>query len=195
MSTTNGTHHGPSTTERDWNAWLAAADTLGFRDQRHACGNPDCPQLCESLFCSEACRKRTEGPDHEDAFDSEEPDTCSETPGDQKANLGVYEGKNGVSRFSLPEARASVNVRLAIRGHDCQVTLRDHDEGALLARLEALLQRYPIAQAPAAAPVHTGVDWCAIHQVTMKLNDKQGQQWYSHKTADGWCKGKGPRQS
>jgi hypothetical protein len=32
---------------------------------------------------------------------------------------------------------------------------------------------------------------CPKHGVVMKLNHgKDGSTWFSHKTADGWCKGK-----
>ena len=32
---------------------------------------------------------------------------------------------------------------------------------------------------------------CPTHGVPMKLNHgKDGRTWYSHKTVDGWCKGK-----
>jgi hypothetical protein len=43
----------------------------------------------------------------------------------------------------LPEAPASVNVHLELAGRQVQLTLRDSDEGRLLARLEAILQRFP----------------------------------------------------
>jgi len=39
--------------------------------------------------------------------------------------------------------------------------------------------------------------WCSIHKVKMKRRQKNGGVWYSHKTKDGWCRGraqrKGPR--
>ena len=86
----------------------------------------------------------------------------------------------------LPEAPASVNVRLTLGGREVQVTLRDTDETRVLQRLEALLQRYPVAAEPAA-----DTPQCPKHGVPMKLNHgKDGSTWYSHKTADGWCKGK-----
>jgi len=53
------------------------------------------------------------------------------------------------STTAVPEAPASVNVRMQVAGRDVQLTLRDTDEGRLLARLEAVLQRYAPAQAPA----------------------------------------------
>lgn len=49
----------------------------------------------------------------------------------------------------LPEAPASVNVRVRISGRECQLTLRDTDETRLLARLEAVLTRFPLEAKPA----------------------------------------------
>jgi hypothetical protein len=92
---------------------------------------------------------------------------------------------------SLPEARSSANVRLHVCGHDVQVTLRDHDEAQLLARLRVLLEQYPTPQPPA-GPQGQGKDWCSLHKLQMRWNEgKEGRQgWYSHKTPEGWCKGK-----
>jgi hypothetical protein len=112
-----------------------------------------------------------------------------------------------VASEPLYEAPASVNVRLTIGGREVQLTLRDHDEARLLVWLEEVLQRYPQPQPPAppvsqgqgplspqlhnAAAMHRPVTgFCPVHQVQMTLNDKNGRQWYSHKTADGWCKEK-----
>ena len=96
----------------------------------------------------------------------------------------------------LPEAPASVNVRVVIDGREVQWTLRDTDEARLAARLTALLARYPVepptshASAPAAQPTPEG--WCVRHAVQMKLNHgKDSRTWYSHRLGDGsWCKGK-----
>jgi hypothetical protein len=46
----------------------------------------------------------------------------------------------GPVQAPLPEAPASVNVRLTIGGREVQLTLRDHDEARLLVRLEEVLQ-------------------------------------------------------
>src|SRR5215510_2909155 len=46
----------------------------------------------------------------------------------------------------LPEAPASVNVRVTMAGREVQWTLRDTDEARLAARLEALLACYPLPQ-------------------------------------------------
>ena len=49
----------------------------------------------------------------------------------------------------LPEAPASVNVHLELAGRQVQLTLRDSDESRLLARLDAILERFPVADKPA----------------------------------------------
>ena len=107
---------------------------------------------------------------------------------------------------ALPEAPASVNVRLQIAGRDVQLTLRDFDEARLLVRLEEVLQRFPLPppappaatqgqlspQQHNAAAMHRPVrDFCPVHNVQMQENEKEGRRWFSHRTADGhWCKGK-----
>jgi hypothetical protein len=88
----------------------------------------------------------------------------------------------------LPEAPASANVYVTLAGRQVQVTLRDRDEGKLLARLATLLERFPVETEP---KQEHGADWCTKHSTAMKLYPgKDGSTWYSHKTADGWCKGK-----
>jgi hypothetical protein len=100
---------------------------------------------------------------------------------------------------ALPEAPASANVYVTIRGRKVQLTLRDTDEARLLARLDAVMAQYPedgAAQPPAAAPVAPSQPaqpegWCSKHQCQMKLNDNERGKWWSHKTAEGsWCKGR-----
>ena len=91
-----------------------------------------------------------------------------------------------VTSTPLPEAPASVNVRLELGGREVQLTLRDSDEGRLLARLDAVLQRFPLVVQPT-----DDTPRCPTHGVAMTLHHgKDGRTWYSHKTADGWCKGK-----
>lgn len=90
----------------------------------------------------------------------------------------------------LPEAPASVNCYITLAGRKVQVTLRDSDEQRLLVRLEALLQRFP-AEAEPEGEQAMPEGWCRKHSAQMKLNHgKDGSTWYSHKTADGWCKGR-----
>jgi hypothetical protein len=96
-------------------------------------------------------------------------------------------------RAPLPEAPASVNCHITIEGRQVQVTLRDTDETRLLGRLAALLRQYPLAETQEPTQGHNAsqAGWCALHSVPMKLNHgKNGSTWYSHRTAEGWCKGK-----
>lgn len=86
---------------------------------------------------------------------------------------------------ALPEAPASANVRLQIGGREVQITLRDTSEDRLIARLEVVLARFPQE-----TPSPHGQDLCPIHHVPMRDNHKNGHTWKSHRTADGWCKGR-----
>jgi len=90
---------------------------------------------------------------------------------------------------ALPEAPASANVHVTLAGRKVQVTLRDNDEQRLLARLEALLQRFP-SEAEPEGEQSPPEGWCSKHGVQMKLRNGEHGSWWSHKTADGWCKGK-----
>src|SRR5712671_2818640 len=85
----------------------------------------------------------------------------------------------------LPEAPASVNVHLELAGRQVQLTLRDSDEGCLLARLDVILQRFPVATKPV-----DDTPQCPTHGA-MKPSTK-GKGWYCPvKLADGaWCKGR-----
>lgn len=87
----------------------------------------------------------------------------------------------------LPEAPASANTYVTLLGRQVQVTLRDHDEDRLLARMAALLARYPVAADGGPEPPE---GWCSIHGVQMTPQHNAKGSWWSHKTADGWCKGR-----
>jgi hypothetical protein len=86
----------------------------------------------------------------------------------------------------LPEARSSVNVHVMVAGRDCLLTLRDHDEGRLLARLEAVLTQYPLE-----GPRMPQDGFCSTHGVPMQPQEKNGQRWWSHydQASEKWCKG------
>src|SRR6266446_10251845 len=84
------------------------------------------------------------------------------------------------------EAPASVNFHTTLAGRQVQITLRDTDETRLLARLETLLQRFPVVEEPREHAQKE--DWCSKHNVQMKLNHNKKGSWWSHKTNDGqWC--------
>jgi len=90
---------------------------------------------------------------------------------------------------ALPEAPASVNVRLTIAGREVQVTLRDTDEQRMLTRLAALLAQYPAAQASGEGDQTDAAPICPVHHVTMRPHTKHGETWYSHKHHGQWCRG------
>jgi hypothetical protein len=90
---------------------------------------------------------------------------------------------------TLPEAPASANVHVTLAGRKVQVTLRDSDEQRLLARLEALLKRFPAEEEPEGEQA-LPEGWCSKHGVQMKLRNGEHGSWWSHKTPQGWCKGK-----
>jgi hypothetical protein len=104
-----------------------------------------------------------------------------------------------VAPASLDEAPASVNCHILLEGRQVQLTLRDTDEQRLLERLAAVLRQYPVlpsasAKNPRSPSGETSDmgrrDWCSLHNCAMQENEKDGRRWFSHKTADGWCKGK-----
>jgi hypothetical protein len=123
--------------------------------------------------------------------------------------------ETGAPVAELPEARSSANVRLQVCGREVLITLRDHDEAALMVRLEELIQRYGQAPAPPAAAVspqssppqgqqmspaqHNAMaqqqavtGWCKMHGVALHWDEgKDGRKgWFSHRTDAGWCKGR-----
>jgi hypothetical protein len=91
----------------------------------------------------------------------------------------------------LPEAPASVNCHITVAGRQVQLTLRDTDEGRLLARLAKVLADYPVPQPQALQVASQGAAWCQKHGEAMKeQTGKDGRRWHSHWTPEGWCKGK-----
>ena len=157
----------------DWDATMATiADQERYPvDLRHPCSNANCDRLTEACFCSEDCREAVEGPDHEDA------------------SSAILEPSRGSDAVPLGEAPVSMNVHVPICGRDVLITLRGVDEGEVLARLEALLARYPVAQAPAQTPAQASTPTCPTHGA-MKPSSK-GTGWYCPaKSADGsgYCK-------
>lgn len=92
---------------------------------------------------------------------------------------------------ALPEAPASVNVRLCIGGADVQWTLRDQDEDRLSERLERLLTRFPQkakakedaksapAQTPGEAPL------CPVHGPGKESTKAPGTFFCPKKLFDG----------
>jgi hypothetical protein len=92
---------------------------------------------------------------------------------------------------ALPEAPVSINVRLMIDGRDCQLTLRGTAEEDVLARLEKVLHRYPVALAHPQGSAPTPTPMCSVHG-PLKPSTK-GKGWFcAHKLDDDtWCPSKG----
>ena len=100
---------------------------------------------------------------------------------------------------TLPEAPVSWNARYrSPQGFDCQLTLRGTDPAEVLKVGGDLMTRMAAA---GCTPTngHGGGNGnggkpkvCAQHNAEMRRHEKNGQVWYSHKTADGqWCRGGG----
>ncbi len=87
----------------------------------------------------------------------------------------------------------SITLKATLHGHEVMVTLRGVDFASVRAQVEQASEWLKV-QSPAQPPTQGAeppAGWCAKHGVPMKLNHgKHGSTWYSHKTADGWCKGK-----
>jgi hypothetical protein len=101
------------------------------------------------------------------------------------------------STAPLPEAPVSITLKATLHGHEVMVTLRGVDFASVKAQVEQASEWLRV-QAPAQPPTQgTGQaerwerpGWCAKHGVQMTQNHKDGRSWWSHKTAEGWCKGK-----
>jgi hypothetical protein len=103
-----------------------------------------------------------------------------------RQKLDAHFDAQPVVQPALPEAPASANCYVTLAGRSVQLTLRDQDEGRLLQRLEALLMRFPADEKPQELPE----GWCPIHQVQMTQQKNAWGSWWSHKTGEGWCKGR-----
>jgi hypothetical protein len=92
----------------------------------------------------------------------------------------------------LPEAPVSITLKATLHGHEVLVTLRGTDFASVKAQVEAASE-WLTMQTPAQPPTQSTEQpegWCRKHGVQMTQNHKEGRIWYSHKTAEGWCKGK-----
>ena len=62
------------------------------------------------------------------------------------------ESTAGRNNPPLPEAPASINLKVQLDGYETQITLRDSSEARLLDRLHALLKRQDVRPIPKPAP-------------------------------------------
>jgi hypothetical protein len=97
----------------------------------------------------------------------------------------------------LPEAPVSITLKATLHGHEVMVTLRGVDFASVKAQVEQASEWLSV-QAPAQPPTQGAGQadhfqqpgWCSKHGVQMTQQHKDGRSWWSHKTAEGWCKGK-----
>lgn len=122
-------------------------------------------------------------------LDAASHDTTTQAPTEALVSVSTQEPVATPATPALPEAPASVNFHTTIAGRQVQITLRDTDETRLLARLETLLQQFPVVEEPKESAQKEG--WCYKHNVQMKLNHGKRGSWWSHKLPDGqWCNNK-----
>lgn len=87
----------------------------------------------------------------------------------------------------LPEAPVSITLKATLNGHEVMVTLRGTDFASVKAQVEAAATWLQTQSGPTAETAPQ----CPKHGVPLKLNHgKNGSTWYSHRTPEGWCKGK-----
>jgi hypothetical protein len=103
------------------------------------------------------------------------------------ATTGLPGASQAVPATPLPEAPVSITLKATLHGHEVLVTLRGVDFASVKVQVEAASQWLQAQAGPAAADTPQ----CPKHGVPMKLNrGKDGSTWYSHKTLNGWCKGR-----
>lgn len=104
---------------------------------------------------------------------------------------------------SFIEAPASWNTRyITPDGFTCQITIRGENGKDLLEKagiaLSYLVDHGYTPEQNNRKDHHSNNNskgqgegkFCAIHQCEMKRFEKDGRSWFSHKTDDGWCRGK-----
>ena len=98
------------------------------------------------------------------------------------------------------EAPASWNTRyITPSGFMCQITLRGENGKDLLEKagvaLAYLADHQYLPDTSFRKYGNSDGKNCPIHQCEMKHREKDGKTWYSHKTTDGWCYGRKPREA
>jgi hypothetical protein len=116
----------------------------------------------------------------------------ADTNGQAEAPRQPTPAQPDASMAPLPEAPVSITLKATLHGHEVMVTLRGVDFASVKAQVEEASEWLKVqapAQPPTQRPEHPE-GWCSKHGVQMRHNHKDGRSWWSHKTADGWCKGK-----
>jgi hypothetical protein len=127
------------------------------------------------------------------------PAEASSTPWpDAEPGLNAVSAPPATACIPLPEAASSINLYITMHGYKAQLTLRDMDETRLIARMEAILKRFPAPPPPQDPPASTKPaepelpeNFCRLHACEMRRWEREGRSWYSHKLADNtWCRGR-----
>jgi hypothetical protein len=97
-----------------------------------------------------------------------------------------------------PEALFSACLKGTVRGIDTQLTARGMTLEEFQRHFDAVHALFDVpparpASTPASPAPPTPEGWCLIHNVQMSRQSNERGSWFSHKTADGWCRGKAPR--
>jgi hypothetical protein len=98
----------------------------------------------------------------------------------------------GDTPYPLGQRSLPYTLKATLHGHEVMVTLRGTDFASVKAQVEQASQWLKVqapAQPPTQSPAHPE-GWCSKHGVPMTQNHKDGRSWWSHRTADGWCKGR-----
>ena len=98
---------------------------------------------------------------------------------------------------ACPEAALSLCLKVRLRAVEAQLTIRGASRDEFLTNvlgvmdltkhLDDLTTLFDDRPGTPPAAEH----WCAMHGVQMhETIGKTGARWYSHRTQDGWCKGR-----
>jgi hypothetical protein len=115
-------------------------------------------------------------------------DTTPEPSQTPEATTGQPGASNALANLPLPEAPVSITLKATLHGHEVLVTLRGTDFASVKVQVEAASQWLQAQGSPAAAA--DPAPQCPIHHVPMKQQTNTKGTWYSHKTLNGWCKGR-----
>jgi len=90
-----------------------------------------------------------------------------------------------------PEAAFSITLKGKLGGQEALLTARGQSAEEFRRNLESIKGLLDQPQPHAPGPTQGQSEgWCAVHQVAMKENVKDGRRWWSHKVDGQWCKGK-----
>jgi hypothetical protein len=93
----------------------------------------------------------------------------------------------------LPEAALSLTLKGSVGGIEAMLTIRGQSPEEFkrnLAAVRGLLDAVPVKVQEPQQAVSQGEGFCQKHHCAMQENVKEGRRWFSHRTAEGWCKGR-----